>query len=108
MNLVFVERRYPIDNHPRQTPPKIDKLVHEEAHDARREDIVADVRVPGGPEAFEVVELDIVLADLMELMPVGVLSVREHDIRDCGVVGAGAAGRNGQQLRTLLLKRGLC
>ena len=60
MNLVLVERRHTVDDHPRQRTTKVDELVHEEGHDARGEDVVADERIPRRPQALEVVELDIV------------------------------------------------
>lgn len=61
LNLVLVEERDAVDDDPRQTTAEVDDLVHEEAHDAGGEDVVADVGVPRRPHALEVVEVDIVL-----------------------------------------------
>lgn len=87
LNLVLVEVGYPVDDDPGQTAAEVDDLVHEEAHDAGGEDIVADVGVPRSPHTLEVVEVDIVLGDLVELVPVGVGRVRQHDVRDRVVGG---------------------
>jgi len=61
LDLVLVQRRYPIDDHPRQTPPEIHHLMHHEAHDASGEHVVAHERIPRRPQPLEVVELDVVL-----------------------------------------------
>ena len=61
--------------------------MHEEAHDARGEDVVAHEGVPRRPQPLEVVELQVVLGDLVELVPVGVLRVREHRVGEGGVGG---------------------
>lgn len=76
LNLVLVKVRNAIDNHPRQRPTKVDNLVHGKRHDARGEHVVANVRVPGSPHELEVVELDILLRDLLKVVPVSVCSVR--------------------------------
>jgi hypothetical protein len=86
LNLVLVERRYLIDDHPRQTPPKVHQFVHGEAHNPCRQHIIANVRIPGRPHALEDVEADVKFGDFGVFVPVGVLGVREHGIR-YGVVG---------------------
>ena len=60
LNLVFVEVWHAVDDHPWDRAAEVDNLVHEERHDSSGQDIVADKGVPGGPETFKVVELDIV------------------------------------------------
>lgn len=97
LNLVLVQRRYAIDDHPRQTPPKVHHLMHEETHNPRRQDIISNERVPGGPHALESVEVHIVLGNGVVLVPVGVLGVRQHHVRD-RVVRRIVAGREHSQL----------
>lgn len=92
LNLVPIQRRYPVDNHPRYAPAEIHNLMHKEAHDASGEHIVAYVRIPRRPEPFEVVQLlDVVLGNLVELGPIGVRWVREHGVGD-GAVHRAVAG----------------
>jgi hypothetical protein len=91
LDLVLVQSRYPVDDHPRYAAAEIHNLVHEEAHDAGREHIVADERVPRRPEPFEVVELEVVFGDLVEFGPIGVRGVREHGVSD-GAVHRAVAG----------------
>lgn len=40
LNLVLVEIRDPVDDHPGKTPAEVDDLVQDEAHDAGGEGIV--------------------------------------------------------------------
>jgi hypothetical protein len=61
LNLVFLEVGNLVDDDPWQAAAEVDDLVHDEAHDAGGEHIIADVCVPRGPHALEVVEVDIVL-----------------------------------------------
>lgn len=61
LNFVLVEVWYLVDDDPGQSAAEVDDLVHDEAHDARGEDIIANVRVPSHPHALEEVEVDIVL-----------------------------------------------
>nr|POF13195.1 hypothetical protein CFP56_10343 [Quercus suber] len=89
LDLVLVQRRDAIDDHPRQTAAEIDGLVHDEAHDSRGEDIVPQICVPRRPQPFEQVEVDIVLCDLAILVPEGVLGMGEHGIGDRARVGGG-------------------
>jgi hypothetical protein len=79
LDLVFPHIRDPVRDDPWQRPSEINRLVHREAHDPRCKHVILHVSVPCGPEAFEVVEVHIVLGDLLELAPVGVgLSGREE------------------------------
>jgi len=61
LNLELLEVWDLVDNDPHQTAAKVDELVHDEAHDTSREDIISDVCVPRSPHALEVVEVNIVL-----------------------------------------------
>lgn len=61
LNLVLLEVGNAVDDDPWQTAAEVDGLVHDEAHDARGENVVADVCIPRHPHALEVVEVDIVL-----------------------------------------------
>lgn len=60
LNLELIESRYRIDDYPRQTSPKVHQLMHEEAHDSRGEDVVANERIPRRPQALKIVKLDII------------------------------------------------
>lgn len=60
--------------------------MHHKAHDARCQYIIADIRVPRRPQSLKVVQRHVVFGDLFELVPVGVLCVRQHSICD-GRVG---------------------
>lgn len=91
LNLIPPKPRDTIHNNPRQATSKIHSLVHDEAHDARREDVVLHVDVPREPEALKVVERHIVLGHFFELAPVRVLRVAE---------GVGARGGVGISART--------
>lgn len=46
LNLVFVEVGHAVDDYPGEGAAEVDHLVHDERHDARREDIVLHVCVP--------------------------------------------------------------
>lgn len=46
MNLVLVEHGEGIDDHPRERPAKVDDLVHEEAHETGRENVVLHPQIP--------------------------------------------------------------
>lgn len=72
LDFVFVEVGNCVDNDPGQRPAKVHDFMHHERHNARCEDVILHVCVPCGPEAFEKIEVDIVLRDLVELTPVSV------------------------------------
>ena len=82
LNLVLVEKRNAIDDHPGQRAAKVDKFVHQEGHDAGGEHIVANVCVPRHPQLFKVIEVYIVLGHLFELVPVRVRCVRESMLKN--------------------------
>ena len=70
LNLVSVEVWNAVYDRPRDRAPKIDGLVHNKRHDASSEDIILQIGVPGCPQAFKNVEVDIVLGNFIELAPV--------------------------------------
>lgn len=72
LNLVLVEIRNAIDNHPGKRAAKVDEFVHQEGHDAGGEHVVANVGVPCHPQLLKVIEVHIVLGHLFELVPVRV------------------------------------
>lgn len=76
LNLVTLEQTQTIDEDPRQRAAKVDQLVDHERHDTGGQDIVLHPRVPGRPQALGNVQVGIVLANLLELTPVG--GRREH------------------------------
>lgn len=80
LNLVLVEGGYLINDDPRQTPSKVECLVHDEAHYARCQHIVADIRVPRRPQPLEDVQRHVVFGDFVEFVPVGVVGVRQHGV----------------------------
>lgn len=84
LELVAVEKGYAVDDDPGERASKVDGLVHDKGHDARREDIVAHPCVPRHPHPLEVVELHIVFGDLLKRTPVGVLRHWRQD-RGCVV-----------------------
>lgn len=88
LKLPPAEVRDRVDDDPRQTAAKVDDLVHDKGHDAGGEDVVLHPQVPGGPETFDDVELDIVLVDVVEHAEVGLGRgvVGEHDGRVPAVV----------------------
>jgi hypothetical protein len=49
LDLVSTEPGNAVDDYPGQTPSKVYNFMHCEAHDARREDIVLHISVPGQP-----------------------------------------------------------
>jgi len=60
LNLVLVEVRHTVDDHPWDGAAEVNNLVHEEGHDTGGQNIVSDEGVPGSPETFKVVELNVV------------------------------------------------
>ena len=82
LNLVLVEIRNAIDNHPGKRAAKIDEFVHQERHDAGGEHVVADVGVPRHPQLLKVIEVYIVFGHLFELVPVRVGGVRESVLKN--------------------------
>ena len=70
--LKFVEVVDAVNHHPRKGTAKVDDLVHRKGQNARRENIILHVRVPGSPHALEDVEVDVILGNFVELAPVGV------------------------------------
>jgi hypothetical protein len=82
LNLVLVEVRYPINDDPRQAPAEVHRLVHNKAHDSRRQHIVSHEGVPRRPQLFHIVQAHVVLGDFVEFVPVGIRRVRQHGIRD--------------------------
>lgn len=72
LDLVLVEVGDTVDDHPRNGAPKIHKLMHSERHDSSRQDIILHECIPGGPQAFEDIEMNVVFRNLVELTPVGV------------------------------------
>lgn len=91
LDLVLVQRRYPIDDDPRKTSTKVHDLVHEKAHDSSGQHIISNEGVPRSPQLLKVVQVDVVLGDLVKLMPICVLRVREHNIGYALVSCVGAA-----------------
>lgn len=82
LNLPSTEIGDRVDYDPRQTTAEVNDLVHNERHDACGEDVVLHPQVPGGPEALEGVELDIVPVDVVEDAEVALVRgglVGEHD-----------------------------
>lgn len=73
LHLVLSEVWNTVDDDPGQRTAKVKDLVDEERHDTRGQDVVTHPCVPGQPHLLKVVELDIVLGDLLEGAPVGVL-----------------------------------
>lgn len=73
MNLVFPEVWNAVDDDPGQSAAEVERLVHDEGHDAGGQDIVAHPGVPCKPQLLGIVELDIVLGDLLKGAPVGIL-----------------------------------
>lgn len=86
LNLILVEIRDLVDDDPGQTAAKVDGLVHDETHDAGREDIVLHVGVPGlrwrvsigewawwavgmasthGPETLKDIQMHVVFGELI-------------------------------------------
>jgi hypothetical protein len=83
LNLVLPEIWNAVDDKPGQSAAKVETFMHDERHDARGEDIVAHPGVPCKPHLLKVVQLNIVLGDLLEGAPVGIL---RHWRQDCGCV----------------------
>lgn len=77
LNFVLVEVGNAVDDDPGKRAAKIDNFMHQEGHNAGRQNIVLDVSVPRSPQALKHVEVDIVLGYLVELTPVGVGRGRE-------------------------------
>ena len=73
LDLVLPERGNTINDDPRKTPSKVDRLMHDKTHDARRQHIVLHIDVPCCPQLLKVIERDIVFGDFVELRPVCVL-----------------------------------
>ena len=70
LNLVSVEVWHAVYDRPWDRAPKIDSLVHNKRHDASCEDIILKIGVPGCPQAFKNVKVDIVPGYFIELAPV--------------------------------------
>jgi len=83
LNLPLPEIWYHINDNPRQTPTKVDGLMHHETHDSSGENIVLHVCVPSQPKTLEVIERDVSGRDGIELRPVCVLAV-EASRKACG------------------------
>lgn len=47
LDLPFIEEGRPVNNHPRDTPPKVDQFVHNKRHDACGENIILHPKIPG-------------------------------------------------------------
>lgn len=86
LDLVLVKVWSAVDDHPWNRAAKVDNLVHEERHDARGKDIVTNESVPCSPEAFKVVELNIVFRNLFKLTPVCAGLVWERVLEEGGRV----------------------
>lgn len=82
LNLVLVEIRNAIDNHPGKRAAKVDEFVHQERHDAGGEHVVANVGVPRHPQLLKVIEVYIVFGHLFELVPVRVRGVRKSVLKN--------------------------
>lgn len=82
LNLVLVEIRNAVDNHPRKRAAKVDEFVHQEGHDTSGEDVVANIGVPCHPQLLKVIEVYIVFGHLFELVPVCVRGVRESVLKN--------------------------
>jgi len=65
LKLVFVEIGDTVDYYPGKGTSKVDGFVHDKGHDSSREDVVLHICIPGRPEAFEDVEMDIVFRELV-------------------------------------------
>lgn len=72
LNLVLVEGGDAVDDHPGKRAAKVDDLMHDKGHDARRKHIVLHKGVPCQPEALKGVEGDIVCGNFVVLAPVRV------------------------------------
>jgi hypothetical protein len=46
LDLVLVERGDGIDDDPGERPAKVDNLVHDEAHDSRRKNVILPPQIP--------------------------------------------------------------
>lgn len=66
LNLVLAEIGNLVHNDERNASAEVNNLVEDEAHDTSGEGVVLHKQVPGRPEALDVVELDILLADFLE------------------------------------------
>lgn len=82
LNLVLVEVGNTVDNDPGKRAAEVDEFVHHEGHDTSGEHVVANVRIPGHPQFLKVVEVNIVLRNLVELVPVCVGGVRESVLKN--------------------------
>jgi hypothetical protein len=85
LNLELLEVRDAVYYDPGQRPAEVKELVDHEGHDTSGQNIVAHPCVPGQPHLLKVVELHIVLGDLLEGAPVGIL---RHWRQDGGGVPA--------------------
>jgi len=61
LNLVLVEVRNLIHDYERDGAAEVDGFVEDEGHDARGEDIVLQVGIPGGPGFLQDIEVYIIL-----------------------------------------------
>lgn len=70
LDFVFVEEGDHVDDYPGQRAAKIDQLVHDKGHDAGGENVILEVGVPRSPQPLEYVQVDVVLADELVILPV--------------------------------------
>lgn len=71
LNLVFVKVPNAVDDHPWNSAPEVDHLMHHKGHDARSKDIILHRRIPGCPQALEDVQVYIIFGDLVKMGQVG-------------------------------------
>jgi hypothetical protein len=98
LNLVFVKIGYAVDYDPGKTAAKVDRLVHDEAENTGREDIVLHVGIPAlrgllanmkwrsradtyDPQALEDVQVNTVFGEFVVYTHVGIGSCKQRRVR---------------------------
>ena len=71
LDLVLGEVRDVVEEDEGKGSAEVDDLVHGEGHYASGEDVVSHVGVPGGPGAFEDIEVGVIEGDILKVVGVG-------------------------------------